>query len=98
VSGKISSSDTTLVLVLENSAKPEKKYFTKPDANLNFSFERIEAGGYRLWAFRDLNNNGQYDYGWFYPFRFSEKFYFYPEELNLRPRWSLTDLLFEIKE
>lgn len=98
VSGKISSSDTTLVLVLENSAKPEKKYFTKPDANLNFSFERIEAGGYRLWAFRDLNNNGRYDYGWFYPFRFSEKFYFYPEELNLRPRWSLTDLLFEIKE
>lgn len=98
VSGKVSSVDSTLILVLENSAKPEKKYFTRPDTNLNFSFERIEAGSYRLWAFKDLNNDGQYDYGWFYPFRFSEKFYFYPEELNLRPRWSLTDLLFEIEK
>lgn len=98
LSGRISSPDSTLILVLENSAKPEKKYFTKPDVNLNFSFERIEAGSYRLWAFKDLNNDGHYDYGWFYPFRFSEKFYFYPEELNLRPRWSLTDLLFEIEK
>lgn len=98
LSGKILSPDSTLILVLENSAKPEKKYFTKPDSNLNFSFERIEAGSYRLWAFKDFNNDGHYDYGWFYPFRFSEKFYFYTEELNLRPRWSLTDLLFELEK
>ncbi|MEJ5262174.1 MAG: Ig-like domain-containing protein [Ignavibacterium sp.] len=98
VSGKVSSADSNLVLVLESNSKPEKKFFTKPDANLNFSFERIEAGDYTLWAFVDENNDGKYDYGWFNPFRFSERFYLYPEVLNLRPRWSLTDLLFKIEK
>lgn len=98
VSGKVSSADSNLVLVLESNSKPEKKFFTKPDANLNFSFERIEAGAYTLWAFVDENNDGKYDYGWFNPFRFSERFYLYPEVLNLRPRWSLTDLLFKIEK
>lgn len=98
VSGKVSSADSNLVLVLESNSKPEKKFFTKPDNNLNFSFERIEAGDYTLWAFVDENNDGKYDYGWFNPFRFSERFYLYPEVLNLRPRWSLTDLLFKIEK
>lgn len=98
VSGKISSTDSNLVLVLESKSKPEKKFFTKPDANLNFSFERIQADAYTLWAFVDENNDGKYDYGWFNPFRFSERFYLYPEVLNLRPRWSLTDLLFKIEK
>lgn len=98
VSGKVSSADSNLVLVLESNSKPEKKFFTKPDNNLNFSFERIEAGDYKLWAFVDENNDGKYDYGWFNPFRFSERFYLYPEVLNLRPRWSLTDLLFKIEK
>ncbi|WP_337865943.1 Ig-like domain-containing protein [Ignavibacterium sp.] len=98
VSGKVSSADSNLVLVLESNSKPEKKFFIKSDTNLNFSFERIEAGAYTLWAFVDKNNDRKFDYGWFNPFRFSEKFYIYPEVLNLRPRWSLTDLLFKIEK
>lgn len=98
VSGKVSTSDSSLILVLENINNPEQKYFQKPDANSNFSFDRIEAGTYRLWAFEDKDNDGKYDYGWFAPFRYSERFYVYPEELNLRPRWSLTDLLFRIQK
>ncbi len=98
VSGKINIQDSSLILVLESTVNPEKKYFQRVDANSNFSFERIESGTYRLWAFEDKNNDGKYDYGWFAPFRFSERFYVYPEELNLRPRWTLTDLLFKIEK
>jgi hypothetical protein len=98
LSGKILTSDSSLILVLENASKQEIKYFSKVKADSSFSFERIEAGSYKLWAFKDTDNNYKYDYGWFFPFRYSEKFYFYPEQINLRPRWSVTDLLFKIEE
>lgn len=98
VSGKVTVQDSSLVLVLESTNNPDKKYFQKVNSSSGFSFERIEAGTYRLWAFEDKNNDGKYDYGWFAPFRFSEKFYVYPDELNLRPRWTLTDLLFQIEK
>lgn len=98
VSGKINIQDSSLVLVLESTNNPDKKYFQHPNATSEFSFERIESGTYRLWAFEDKNNDGKYDYGWFAPFRYSEKFYVYPEELNLRPRWTLTDILFKIEK
>ncbi|WP_304130713.1 Ig-like domain-containing protein [Ignavibacterium album] len=98
VSGKVDSGDSSLILVLESTGNPGKKYYQKLNTNSTFNFDRIEAGTYRLWAFEDKNNDGRYDYGWFTPFRFSEKFYVYPEELNLRPRWTLTDLLFKIEK
>lgn len=97
LSGKIENGDSTLILVLESVSNPDKKYYHKIKSNPNFSFERIEAGNYKLWAFEDKNQDGIYDFGWFAPFRFSEKFYVYPEELTLKPRWTLTDLIFKIK-
>uniref|UniRef100_A0A7V2ZK07 SbsA Ig-like domain-containing protein n=1 Tax=Ignavibacterium album TaxID=591197 RepID=A0A7V2ZK07_9BACT len=97
LSGKIENGDSTLILVLESVSNPDKKYYHKIKCNPNFSFERIEAGNYKLWAFEDKNQDGIYDFGWFAPFRFSEKFYVYPEELTLKPRWTLTDLIFKIK-
>lgn len=98
LSGKVNFEDTSLVLVLESVANPDIKYFTKPNIKSEFSFERIEAGAYNLWAFEDKDFDGKYDYGWFYPFRFSERFYVYPEVINLKPRWSLTDLQFKIEK
>lgn len=97
LSGKIENGDSTLILVLESVSNPDKKYYHKIKSNPNFSFERIEAGNYKLWAFEDKNQDGIYDFGWFATFRFSEKFYVYPEELTLKPRWTLTDLIFKIK-
>lgn len=97
LSGKIENGDSTLILVLESVSNPDKKYYHKIKSNPSFSFERIESGNYKLWAFEDKNQDGIYDFGWFAPFRFSEKFYVYPEELTLKPRWTLTDLIFKIK-
>lgn len=97
LSGNISLIDSSLVLVLESNTNSELKYYFKPGKKSAFNFERIEAGKYSLWAFEDKNSDGKYDFGWFNPFRFSEKFYVYPEIINLRPRWSLNDLLFKIE-
>jgi len=83
-------------IVLENTAKPELKYLQKLDAD-KFEFNRIEPGKYLLWCYLDENDNGKYDYGWPEPIRFSEQFSFYPDTLNLRPRWEVSDLIFKFK-
>ncbi len=97
LSGKIISDKENLIIVLESELNSENKFFQKLNSNRLFDFERILPGRYKLWAFEDRNRNGKYDYGLLNPFEFSEKFYFYPEIIEIRPRWSLSDLIFTIK-
>lgn len=97
LSGKIISDKENLIIVLESELNSEYKFFQKLNSNRLFDFERILPGKYKLWAFEDRNRNGKYDYGLLNPFEFSEKFYFYPEIIEIRPRWSLSDLIFTIK-
>ncbi len=84
------------VLVLENGGKQELKYQQKLSSS-SFEFSRIEPGKYVLWCFLDEDNDGEYDFGWPDPIKFSELFSFYPDTLNLRPRWEVTDLNFKFK-
>jgi hypothetical protein len=85
------------VLVIASTTNPKAIYRTKPDSLFNFSFERVEAGNYNLICFYDEDKNERYSYGWPYPFGFSERFYFYPDPIDLKPRWTLTDVVFELK-
>lgn len=84
------------VVLLESGDTPGLKYEQKLSSE-KFEFSRIEPGKYVLWCFLDENNNGKYDYGWPEPILFSERFSFYPDTLNLRPRWEVTDLNFKFK-
>jgi len=84
------------VLVLQNTADKElvyKKFFTSPD----FEFTRIKPGNYQFWCFLDKDSSGTFNYGWAQPFETSEKFYVYPDTLNLKPRWVVTDVKFRIE-
>lgn len=98
VSGNIINLDYTKspILVLENTETAELKYEQKPEAD-KFEFSRIEPGKYLLWCYLDKNGDGKYNYGWPEPIEFSESFSFYPDTLNLRPRWEITDLVFRFK-
>jgi hypothetical protein len=103
ISGSIVSADTTEIdfslnpiLVLESSEKEHLVYKNKLSSE-NFEFEWIEPGKYLLWCFMDEVKNEVYNYGYPFPFEYSEKFYFYPDTLNLRPRWEITDLKFYLK-
>ena len=98
LSGNIINLDYTKnpVLILENDATPPLKYEQKLKSD-KFEFTRVEPGKYLLWCFLDENNDGKYNYGWPEPIEFSEAFSFYPDTLNLRPRWEITDLVFRFK-
>ena len=84
------------ILVLENTEVPEFIYDKKLTSE-NFEFNRVEPGKYLLWCFLDANNDGKYNYGWPAPIKYSEEFAFYPDTLNLRPRWEVSDLIFRFK-
>jgi hypothetical protein len=96
LSGKVVTEKMNLVLVLEPEVVSDKKYYAVTDSKSNFEFNRIIHGKYKLWAFEDKNQNGKYDFGTLFPFQFSEKFYYYPEIIEIKPRWSLSDLIFTI--
>ncbi len=84
-------------MILQSSESDLLQYQTTVNAKSEFSFERIDAGKYLLWGFYDTNQNKKYDYGYPSPLEYSERFFVYKDTLELRPRWSITDILFEIK-
>jgi len=84
------------VLVLENTDNKKLKY-QKNVSGEDFTFERIEEGRYMLWCYFDVDSNFQYSYGWPDPIKFSERFSVYSDTLKLKPRWVITDVLFEFK-
>ena len=84
------------ILVLQNGETPELQYKEKINSE-KFEFTRVEPGKYFLWCFLDENNDNKFDYGWPEPLKYSELFSFYPDSINLRPRWEITDLNFKFK-
>lgn len=92
LSGNIRTSMENITLVLQNTKDPKVRFQTKPDENYNYNFKRIEPGNYQLWFYSDKDSNGIYDYGYPYPFKYSEEFYYYQDTVKLKPRWSITDL------
>jgi len=99
VSGIVTNADFTKnpVLVLEGTGRDKKIYKQSLKKN-NFSFERVEAGKYFLQSFYDTDSSSTYTYGASNPFQPSEEFFFYSDTLNLKPRWTVTDVMFELRE
>ncbi len=96
-SGKIIDDDSTTLIVNLKSVNNKKNYIKKIDKNKYFNFEKVTPDKYLLWAFKDKNKNDKYDFGKIKPFEYSEEFYFYPDTLNLRARWPVGDIDFNIK-
>lgn len=98
LSGMITNIDFTKnpVLVLDPVSGSQQRY-TKNISGSKFNFERIEPGKYYLWAYLDEDSSKTYTHGWPFPFKPSEEFNFYPDTLELRPRWSITDLRFHFR-
>mgnify|MGYP000176126627 CR=1 FL=1 len=97
ISGKLTTTKNNVVVVLQDS-KDAKKFFTAvPDKTSAYKFERIDAGIYSMWIYSDKDSSGTFDNGYPEPFRHSEEFYFVPDTIKLRPRWSVTDynIMFE---
>ena len=85
-------------LILQSTSNINQVYKTDVLANSKFQFKRIDAGKYLLWYYYDTDSSNTYTYGWPYPFKKAEEFDFYPDTLNLRPRWTITDLSFQFNK
>lgn len=85
------------ILILKRIDEPKEENYYPLNGFNKFNYERITAGKFTLMTFYDTDNNGKYTFGYPYPFQPSEKFVYYHEEIQLRARWSLTDLLFNMK-
>lgn len=100
VSGRVKnySAENNMKLKLKNVENTNRNYSAVPSDGGQFSFERIIPGKYLLLGYFDTDSSNSYTQGNLYPYRESEKFSFYPDTLNLRARWSVTDLQFNFKE
>jgi Bacterial Ig-like domain len=77
------------VVVLQSAAKT---YRQKPKSNNQFNFDRVDPGKYFLWCFMDKDSSGTYSYGKDFPYKPAERFSFYPDTLDLKARWKVTDV------
>lgn len=64
---------------------------------VEYNLEELLPGKYVIEVFEDRNENGIYDYGSIYPYELSELFSVYPDTLNLRARWPITDVFIRIE-
>ncbi|MCK9211928.1 MAG: Ig-like domain-containing protein [Ignavibacteriaceae bacterium] len=79
------------VLVLQNKGEKDQFYSKRLDKKGEFAFTRVEPGKYNLYCFYDTNNDGKHSSGFPFPFQPSEEIKYYKEEINLPPRWEVTD-------
>jgi uncharacterized protein (DUF2141 family) len=83
------------VLILEDKKDKKNKY----QLNLTkakFDFARVKPGEYKIYCFYDDNKDGEYTFGFPYPFIPAEQFFISTADLNLPPRWSVKDFEFVI--
>jgi hypothetical protein len=62
-------------------------------ADGKWKFSEIPPGKYYFEVFIDSNANGEYDYGNDFPFNFSEKFRIYDNEIIVKPRWDVENMI-----
>ncbi|MCI0448723.1 MAG: Ig-like domain-containing protein [Chlorobi bacterium] len=58
-----------------------------------FSFKNILDAEYSLFSFADKNNNSLFDFGYPFPFEYSEPFYIYPQALNIKGGWTVENVV-----
>jgi len=97
VSGKIIDNDSTDVVInLTQVVNKKNSYKQKLALTKKFEFPKVIPGKYLLWIYKDKNKNSKYDFGKVKPFTYSEEFKFYPDTLNLRARWPVGEIEFQI--
>ncbi len=59
----------------------------------SWQIDKIKPGNYKVEMFCDENQNGEYDYGAIIPFQFSEKFIRNVNEIEVKPRWEIENIM-----
>lgn len=91
ISGSLSDSIDCENLILK-IFNDKNQYFTKIENN-KWLISEIIPGNYKTEIICDKNNNGTYDFGSVEPYEFSEKFYILKNEIEIKERWDLEDII-----
>jgi hypothetical protein len=70
---------------------------TLPPSTHAFIFDRVPRGKYRVRGWLSANASGKYDAGSVIPFRFGAPSGDYPDLIDVRPRWTVEKVNFEIR-
>lgn len=96
ISGKIKYKENTHkgdFYVIARNIENQIQYKTKADNAGLWKFDNIAAGKYNFEVFIDENENGKYDFGDSFPFKYAEKFKFYELEVNVKARWETENII-----
>ncbi len=96
-SGLVQNADSTKnpILVLQHKTNKDQSYSKHLNREGKFAFTRIEPGKYTLYCFYDADNDGKHSPGFPFPFKPSEEIKYCPQEINLPPRWEVTDFVWD---
>ncbi len=89
--GQIANGPGEEIIVLAEPQRDGKIIWEQASPYGEFYIDRLLAGTYKLRAFFDRNNNGEFDGGMIRPFTFAEPIALYPDTVNVRARWE-TDI------
>lgn len=98
VGGKVIDSlgsDGPFIIFL-NSTEGKSPLSTITDSYNNWKINEVPPGKYKIEVVVDSNKNGKYDYGRPYPYEKAERFFLKSEELAVKPRWSIEDLIIKL--
>jgi len=96
--GKVISSDKKNIKVkLKSIKRGGTNYQVSLNKDFTFEFTRIIPGDYLVWVYEDKDSNDVYTYGNIAPFKFSEKFTYYPDTLKLKARWPIGDIFIDFE-
>lgn len=88
------ASDVPHVILLESTTE-KWQYRIRLKGTGAWEVKDIPSGAYNLSAFRDINGDGEYDYGSLSPYRPGEVFTERPGGIQVRPRWTTTEVNIE---
>ena len=98
VSGNVQSESAEKInLELKNIAESKIIYKQSVDSSKTFNYRKIKPGKYLLWGYADKDSSDTYTKGKLKPFRYSEKFRYYSDTLNVRARWPIGDVTIKIR-
>jgi len=92
VSGSVVPSDKTKVVVTLKSLSASNNSLSQSFNSSIFNFTKVKPGKYLLWIYEDKDSSNTYSKGKLKPFQPAEKFKFYSDTLNVRPRWPIGDI------
>ncbi|OGU14880.1 MAG: hypothetical protein A2X61_11885 [Ignavibacteria bacterium GWB2_35_12] len=75
------------------SKDKSQTFTTKSDNAGRWEFSQIPPGFYTLEVYNDKDGNSKYSYGEPYPYKYSEIFYVFDKEFEIKPRWKVEDML-----